>query len=213
MFLYVCIRGSANDPYNALSYASIGASFLLSLIFVRKSPKKILITLALGINVVADYFLVLMPSEQNRLIGVCIFLGVQFAYFLYTMFLVKGIGLKIVWIAIRVALCLLAGFLVPLWLKLDTLEMISLIYIVNSFVTLATIAFHLRFEWLTFVGYFLFFACDIFVGLTYGAGLLGITGTFLNILLNYDIAFFLYVPGIFIIALSSVWEFKNWWKE
>ena len=211
MYLYVCI--SKHDPYNALSFACVGAAFILSLIFINKSPKKILITIALGVNVIADYFLVLMPSEENKLIGLCIFLVVQFAYFIYTVFLPKNPGVKVTWIAIRALLCLLVGLIVPRFITLGTIEMLGLIYIVNSFVTLVNLLCYIKFEWLTFIGFLLFFICDIFVGLTNGgADLIGITGKFLELFYQYDFAFFFYIPGIFTIALSSVWEIKNWWK-
>lgn len=191
-----------------LCYGAIIACFLFSLLFVGKSSKKVLITLALATNVAADYFLV-FAKEQELLIGVCIFCGAQFFYMLYSLSLEKGYGRKIINLATRVALCLVAYFILPKYFTLQLYEMISVLYILNSFVTLLSLLFHIKTEWLTFLGFLLFFACDIFVGLQCGAvEIIGLTGALAELVANYDIAFCLYIPGIFLISLSSVWAKK-----
>lgn len=193
-----------------LYYGIVCACFLFSLLFIRKDAKKILLTLALAVHVAADYFLILMPSEKNTFIGLCVFCGAQFVYFVYTLFVNKSIGMRILNIATRVALCLVAYFVLPLYFTLGTLELIAVMYIINALITLLTFLFYIKSQWLLFIGFLLFFACDIFVGLTSGgAVILGITGKFLEILATYPLAFYCYVPGIFLIASSSVWERKK----
>lgn len=190
-----------------IRYALVGACFVFSLLFTRLSAKKILITLALAINVAADYFLILMPSEENKLIGTCIFCGVQFVYFLYTLYLNKSIGLKVINMAIRVGLCLIAYFVVPNYFTVGTLEIVAMMYIINFAVSLVIFLFYIKTEWLLFLGFLLFFVCDIFVGLTNGGiDILGITGAAADFLRSYDIAFYTYTPGLFLIASSSVWS-------
>lgn len=207
-YFYVIFKGDFATPY--LSYGCIGACFVFAFLFIGKSLKKLFICMALATNVVADYFLVLMPSNQNQLIGLCVFCGVQFFYFLYTLTLARGNGSRVISIALRVALCLLAYFLLPKYFVLSTLEMISVMYILNSFVTLLVLLIHLKTEWLTFLGFLLFFICDVFVGLTNGGvEVLGITGAFVEFIFKYDIAFYTYIPGIFLIATSSVWSKTN----
>lgn len=211
-YLYVCIKGDLDRPY--LSYGCIIACFLLSLLFIGKSSKKIFITLALAANVAADYFLVFDATEENKIIGVSIFLGVQFFYLLYSLSLTKAIGLKIMDIALRVALCLIVYFVVPKYVTLSTLEMLSLMYIANSFVTLLSILVHIKTEWVTFIGFLLFFVCDIFVGLTNGgADILNISGSFVDFIFKYDIAFYTYIPGVLLISLSSVWAKASKWGK
>ncbi len=206
-YFYVIFKGDFSTPY--LSYGCIGACFVFAFLFIGKSLKKCFLCLALATNVVADYFLVLMPSQENKLIGLCVFCGVQFFYFLYTLVLAKGNGTRVINIALRVALCLLAYFLLPKYFVLSTLEMISVMYILNSFVTLLILLIHLKTEWLTFIGFLLFFICDVFVGLTNGGvEVLGITGAFVEFIFKYNIVFYTYIPGIFLIATSSVWS-KN----
>lgn len=193
-----------------LSFACICICFLFSLMFIRKSPKKILITLALAANVAADYFLVLFPLPENKLTGVCIFCGVQFFYLIYTLVLNRGRGTRIVNIATRVALCLLIYFILPNYIVLSTLELVSLMYIANFFVSLLVFLLHIKTEKLLFLGFLLFFACDIFVGLTNGgASFIPMNAAFLNFIFSYDIAFYCYIPGVFFVALSSMWAKKK----
>lgn len=191
------------------SYACVCACCLFALLFLR-SKKQLLVVLALAVTVVADYFLILFPSEQNRLIGACVFCAVQLVYAIYTLVLNKSIGVRVVNIALRVALCLIAYFVVPIYFELALLEMIALMYIINFVVSILFMLIHIKTEWLMLLGYLLFFACDIFVGLSNGgAEILGITGNFLALINGYDFAFYFYIPGLFLIALSSVWRKKE----
>ncbi|MGN1201021.1 MAG: hypothetical protein ACI4R8_02000 [Candidatus Caccovivens sp.] len=208
-YFYVIFAGDLNPAY--LSFGCICACFCFAFIFIGKGFKKFFIILALAVNVASDYFLVFNPSFENaQLIGLCLFCGVQFFYFLYTLTLAKGNGTRVVNLAVRVALCLLAYFILPKYIVLSTLEMIAVMYIINSLVTLLILLLHIKTEWLIFIGFFLFFVCDIFVGLTNGGvELLGITGAFVDFINKFDIAFYTYIPGIFLIALSSVWEKKQ----
>ncbi len=209
-YFYV-IFGESKAPLkdSYFSYACVCGCFVFSLLFLR-SAKQFWVTLALAATVVADYFLILFPSEQNRLIGTCVFCGVQLVYAIYTLLLCKSIGVKVINIAIRVALCLVAYFVVPLYFEIGLLETIALMYIINFAVSLLFMLFHIKTEWLMLLGYLLFFACDIFVGLTNGGGqILGISYDFLYFISSHDIAFYCYIPGLFLIALSSVWRKKK----
>ena len=194
-----------------LAYACPCLCFLFSLLFIRKDTKKLFLTLALAVTVAADYFLLLSaPTENNNFIGVCIFCGVQFVYFVYTLFLNQSIGTRIFNIATRVALCLVAYFVLPMYLTLGTIELIALMYIINFFVSLLVMFVHIKTEWLTLLGYFVFFVSDIFVGLQNGgAAMIGITGPFLEFVQNFDIAFYTYIPSQLIIAISSGWAKKK----
>jgi len=188
------------------SFGCICACFLLSLIFVKWEQKKVYITLALALTILADYFLVLAPSAENKMFGLYVFCGVQFFYMLYTMCLNKGNGLKVLNMAIRVGLSLLAYFLLNHFFDLGTMENIAVIYIINSFVTLVWLLFHIKTEWLVFIGFLLFFICDVYIGLMEGAlAFFNVTGPVLEFLLKYNIAGYTYIPGILLISLGCVW--------
>lgn len=203
--IFADIKAPLKDSY--FIYGAICACFVFSLLFLKIKTKKILVTLALAVTVVADYFLVLMPSDQNKLIGTCVFCGVQLIYALYTLALNKSIGARVINLALRVALCLIAYFVLPLYFVLGTLEMICVMYIINFIVSIFYLLLHIKTEWLMLIGYLLFFVCDIFVGLTNGgAELLGITGAFLQFMKDYNMVLYCYIPGLFFIALSSVWK-------
>lgn len=208
MYFYVIFKGDVEGHY--LTFACIGASFLLSLIFISLKSKKWLITLALALNVAADYFLVLKLDERNKLIGLSIFCAIQFVYALYTLCLNGSIATKVINLALRVGLCLVVYFILPVYFTMGIIELMACMYIVNFFVTLLVLLCHLKTEWLMFLGMLLFFACDIFVGLTNGAiELFNITGPFVEILTKYDIAFYCYIPGVLLVSLSSVFYKKK----
>ena len=211
MYLYVCLKGDIK--YNILSLACVGASFVLALLFVRISKKKILISVALLFSALADFFVLVAPSldfmelEKLQLLGLCLYCGVQLCLLLYTLTLSKSIGLNITNIAFRVLLCLLAWFLIPKYLTLTRLQMIAVMYFLNACVTLLSLLFYFKKNPILFFGVLLLLAASVFVGLTHGAAeIFHITGKFMEIITKYNIAFFCYIPAVYLIALSSVWE-------
>lgn len=212
MYLYANIKGDirVGDYKSILCYSCVVACFVFSLLFIGKDTKKILITIALALNVAADYFLVLTLSYKTQLIGVCIFCFIQFAYALYTIYLTKNVWLKLLNVVVRAAVTVVAYFVIQHFLHLETVEIISLLYAINCLITVIVLLFYIKTEWILFLGLLLLLICDIFVGLQYGAvDILGITGWFLEVLKNYDIAFICYIPGEFLIALSAVWAKKQ----
>lgn len=206
---YVIWKG---EPWgkNYLSYGAIGLCFAFSLIFLTKNSKKVFITLALACNVAADYFLVFAPSEKHKLIGLCVFLGMQLFYFCYTLAIQKSNVARAINFALRLSVCLAAILLLPRYATLKTIELLAVIYIANSLVTLFVMLCHFKTEWLAFFGMLLFILCDVCVGLTNG----GIeffhipAGKFVEFITTHDVAFWFYTPGVFLISLSSVWA-KN----
>lgn len=211
-FVYVIWKGEIDASHPYLYYGTTCASFLLSLIFIRKCSKKILITLALALNVAADYFLVFDTSIANaQIIGMSIFCGVQFVYLVYSLTLSKGNGMRVLNVAVRVALCLGAYLILPMYFTFSWLELIAVFYGINFLISVIIFAIHMKTEWLLFVGYFLFFLCDISIGLVNGGiDMLGLAGTpFAEILMTYNFAFYFYVPGTLLISLSSVFAKKD----
>ena len=208
LYLPFCIKGNLFRGW--LAYSCILLSFVFSLVFVRLTAKKVLVTCALAVNCVADYFLILHLNKTNQLIGVIVFCVVQFVYAIYTFVIIKRTCLKIAMIVSRVVLSALAAILVPLLVKGGALETLSVIYITNALVTLVVFVFKFKNEWLTFVGFLLYFVCDVLIGLSNGAAkYFGITEKMLKLITAHNYAMYLYLPGIFLIALSSVWEFSK----
>ena len=208
---YVIWKG---EPYAKpyLSYGAIGLCFLFSLLFIGKSSKKVFVTLALACNVAADYFLVFSQnlSDKNQLFGLGLFCGFQFFIMIYTLVIAKGNGRRVINLAIRVALCLMIGLILPKYVTLTTIQMIALMYIVNSLVNVVVLLFHLKKNFVLMLGLFLLLVCDVIVGFNHGGiEVFGITGKFVEFIQKYDWAYYVYTPSILLIALSSVWA----WKE
>ncbi len=211
MYLYVCLKGDIK--YNILTLACVGASFVLALLFVRISKKKILIAVALLFSALADFFMLVAPSlnfmelEKVQLLGMCLYCGVQLCLFIYTITLSSSIGLNITNVAFRVLLCLLAWFLIPKYVELSRLQMIAVMYFANACVTLISLLIYFRKNPILFFGVLLLVVASLFYGLRNGAAeIFQITGQFMEILTKYNIAFYCYIPAVYLIALSSVWE-------
>ena len=209
MFFYVIFVGDVT--HNALSFACVATCFVLSLLFLKVKNSKALITFALAVNVVADYFFVLMPEHATVAnLVLYILCGLQFVYFLYTLTFCKGIGLKILNIALRVGLCLIAYFLAERYWTLTVPQIIEMMCFINSFVTLLALLVNIKKDWLLFLGFLLFFASQFFGMLTLGgwAEILGTSGRFFEFITSNDLSYYLYIPGLLLISLSSV-LFKN----
>ncbi len=206
-FIWVNIKGEfANRPW--LTYGCIALSFLLALIFVGRSLKRLFLVLGLACHVAAAYFLIFDPFMANsQLIGICILCGAQLCFLLYTLFLSEGIGARVVNIAIRVALCLVACLILPKYIVgLTTIDIIFLAYLINAVVSLIWVGIHIMTEWLTFIAMVILVFALVWGGLgLYGGWFVHLGIKNFMVLLNYNIAFYLYIPALLILAISSVW--------
>lgn len=206
-FVWVNIKGEiADNPW--LTYGCIALSFLLALIFVGRSLKRLFLVLGLACHVAAAYFLIFDPLMANsRLIGICILCGAQLCFLLYTLLLSEGIGARVVNIAIRVALCLVACLILPKYIVgLTTIDIIFLAYLINAVVSLIWIGIHIVTEWLTFIAMVILVFALVWGGLgLYGGWFVHLGINNFMVLLNYNIAFYLYIPALLILAISSVW--------
>ncbi len=210
MGLYLFLATHSTYTYRGLYYACIVLSFIFAFIFVRRNSKQISLTAALLFACCADYFLILnfvvSRSTTDQVFGMLAFCGLQICFAIYTWFLIKSLQWRIGMVIIRAAVSCLVAIILPL-LHLGLLEILSVVYFFNFFITIIIVACHAKSEWLTLVGMISFFICDIIIGLTNGGGaILGINTVWLA---SGDYAFFFYVPGIFLIALSSVWANKK----
>lgn len=204
---FVLLKGDIQN--HIISIAAVAVSFVFSLLFLRISAKKILLTLALAANAVAMALAIFVPTTFNGLLEVCLLLGGELCFVVYTLCITKGAGLRIISLALRVGLCMLAYFVLPNYIAITTKEMLMIMLMLNQLTTIAILAFNFKKEWLTLLGMLLLLCSTAFAWLTSGGvDLFGITN-FIEFLYSQDWAFIFKVPALFAIALSSVWEKKK----
>lgn len=213
--VYVSIKGKDSigiSPYTYILIACIGVSFLMSLLFIRKTAKKIFLTFALAVTVAAHYFWFFDPTGKDyQLIGVCLFLGAQFFFLLYSLSLTRAIFLKVIDLALRVGLCLVIALVLKKQLTLTTVQMLGLMYIANAVVTMLSMLIHIKTEWLTLIGFIILLLSGVFTCFVMGGvETLKLSSAFLEFLLkNYTyLVVDTFVAGNLIIAVSSAWQ-KN----
>lgn len=191
-----------------ISYVVFCLALLMSLIFFRFNKKSILLTLALIAFFVGASFNTFEPFDGNKnneaiLYCLCAF---QAIILIYTVWLNRGTGLKILDLAIRVALSLLAYFLLPEYLPeyFDITNTIFVIYLINGLISLFTLAFRFKTNYFLWCGLFLVLAGSIFYMFMFGGlGLFGINGGFADFLNSFDIAFLCTALGIYLISTSA----------
>lgn len=215
--IYVNIKGEVvvkmgGKSLPILVFAGVAVCFLMSLLFIRKTNKKVYLTLALAVTVAAHYFWFVDPlgGKDYQLIGVCLFLGAQFFFLLYSLTLTRAIFLKVIDLALRVGLCLIIAFVVKKYVALTTIQMLGLMYIANMVVTLLSMLIHIKTEWFTLIGFILLLASGVFTCLMMDGGVLKLTSAFYEFILkNYTyVVVDTYLAGLLIISLSSAWA-KN----
>ncbi|MBQ0017053.1 MAG: hypothetical protein KBT30_00295 [Clostridiales bacterium] len=200
LYLKVLIFGEA---HYVEGFLGIPLAFLISALFLDIKNSKAFITYALLLNSIADVFLVLTRTHQE--VGVSIFILAQICYMIYTLMLDKKLWVKLVNISSRVIISVVAVVVLKSLFNLELLEMLSVIYITNSCITCLFLGVHIKTKLLMFIGFILFILCDIVVGLTWGgAEILNLSGAFIDLLYKFDFAFLFYVPGIYLISLSSI---------
>ncbi len=217
--IYVNIKGEVaikvqNKTLPILSFACVAVCFLMSLLFIRKTNKKVYLTLALAVMVAAHYFWFVDPlgGKDYQLIGVCLFLGAQFFLMLYSLTLTRAIFLKVIDIALRVALCLIIAFVVKKYIALTTVQMLGLMYVANALITLLAAIVHIKTEWFTMIGLLLLLVSGIFTCFILGGvESLKLSSALYQFLVNnYTYAVLdTYLAGTLIVSLSSAWAKRN----
>ena len=193
----------------ALSFSCVVLCFIFTLLFVQKD-KNIFISIGLFFNCIADIFLVLNYDESNFLAGVSIFLFAQLCYAIYTIMLNKSKTAKIVNIVLRSIVIVAIGIIGYIF-GLTLYEIFSIIYITNFVLSCIYTFIYFKTELFYAIGSLLYIVCDIIVGITNGgAKILGLSGSFIDFLYSFDMAFVFYIPGVFVIALQVFYaSFKH----
>ncbi len=212
-FGYLLWKGEPLDK-RYLALATTCLPFLFALVFIGKNWKRVFLTLGLGAYGAAFYFMGFAENcttDKNKMIGLYILCGAQFFFLIYTLFLSGGNGGRVVNLAVRVALCLIAYLILPKYITLTNMQMVALLMCINLLITMLITIVHIKTEWLTFVGMFVLLVCHVYVGfMNGGLEILKITNAkFIDFLTKRDWAKYAYVPSLYLIALSSVFAKKK----
>ena len=204
--------GEASSWFNlkTIGFAVICLCLLMSLIFLRLNKKSILLTISLIAYVIAGYFYTFPPFEEavrnNDAILYCL-CAFQAVILIYTISLDKNLGLKIFDIALRVALSLLAYFLLPQYLPdyFSSLQnTIFVIYMINALISFVSLFFQFKRNFLTCTGLLLCLAGSIFYAFQFGAlALFGINGGFADFVNSFDMGFLLTAVGLYLISTDA----------
>ena len=145
-------------------YGIIVASFLTSLVFLKKDARALLQLGALLFTCLADYCLIM--EYGTKLGGMWFFFIVQLFYAARTLLLAKGKKERILNLSIRVIFSALIVFIAYMVLgeRLETLFVLAVVYYVNLLISIVFSFLHFKGNELLAIGLLLFACCDIFVG-------------------------------------------------
>lgn len=214
IFLYIdAITKSLGNPYSIyLKYTIIIFSFLITLLIGNNGYNKrdaILLQLSKLLTLIADYYLLI---QDNFPLGVFFFCIVQTTYILRHSFMEKKRYRNLIFLCTSITFSVLIFFRVKLESLDNNLVILALIYaalLVTSvyigFSTLTRSRYSKKSSYLIGIGMFLFFLCDINVGLN---ALIG--ETTLNNMLTPKIKFLIgyliwlfYAPSQVLLACSG----------
>jgi uncharacterized membrane protein YhhN len=202
LVLYYLILTSGGNTLVISSFLSIVICFGYALTDLKNRDS--LFVGALGCTMGADFFLVVCsPIEQ--LWGMMFFLVAQT---LYAIRLHKQNQCRtLIWLRVVLIACAEAVTVVILKEKTDALAVISIAYYANLIVNIIASFTKFRSKRLLPIGFVLFLLCDTVIGLQAASGVyLPISeGSLLHriIYVNFNLAWFFYLPSQVLIALSS----------
>ena len=201
-----CLIFNNDLAVNVTSYVSICICLLFTIISFDNTFDRLLVTLGLTFTVGADTFLVLM-SNGNKIIAMCLFITVQTIYLIRLITIEKSNKLRIVNLSSSALLILiaLASTFIVLLERTDALSLLSIIYfaMLISNVIFALISF--KTLPLFGIGLILFAICDFLVGLDFLYIYINIPDNSIIdriISVPINLAWIFYLPSQVLIALS-----------
>lgn len=204
LFVYSIFGGVSQDTYTFISFLCVILCAGLATLFIDFTRKEQFICYALLLNIASDYFLVLNYSSENFVVGVSIFVAVQFMFAIYTILLNKTLLTKLVNIISRVVITATATTLLAIYFNLAVHEILAVIYITNFVLTLFWSLIYIKHTWVFSIGTLFYIICDVVVGITNGgADIFGFSGSFIDFLYTYDVAYWFYIPAVLLIAVYS----------
>lgn len=217
----ISIDGADRFSANIFKVVAVGLVFLMSLCLLKINKKSIFITISLIAYCVAVYFLFSLDntkSPDDIALAKDIMLYALLAYALvlaiYTIILAKGVGLKVLNIAVRIALSVIAYFVLTEYLPeyFDLKNSLFIIYLVNSIITVLFLCFHFKTHYLIIIGLLLATIGSVFYAFSFGwITLFNITGDFVKFINSFDYGFILTIIGIYLTGCEAVFSgmFKN----
>ncbi len=200
-YAYVLAKGDYHPEY--FSFGAVCACLLLSLIFLR-FDRFAFISLSIAAVCVANYFLVFMPS-YDPMIWLGLLCGSQVLFALYTICLAKSSGFKIINFAIRVAVCLIIYFILPLYFDIALFNLIFLMYLANLLLSVLFCLLHIKTQWILLLGLLALLVSEAYVMLAGGGlELFGISGGFAEFISSVNLSQYCLIPALFVISFGSV---------
>ncbi len=197
---------------------AVGLVFLMSLCLLKINKKSIFITISLTAYCVAIYFLyslenTTLPSDITLAKDIMLYslLASALVLAIYTLLLSKGAGLKVLNIAIRVALSLIAYFVLTEYLPefFDLKSALFAIYLINSLITILFLCSKFKTHYLMIFGILLSTIGAVLYAFSFGW--FNLTGDFINFINSFDYSFILVIIGIYLTGCEAVFSgmFKN----
>ncbi len=212
LFLFVLFGTSPYSRY--CSYAIVCLAFIFSLFFLRFKTKNYLTQFALFFTLIADYFLVLLKSDE-RLIAMISFSIAQIIYAIYVHLETNNKALNKVFIYFRLSLIVLVQIVSCLVLKneVNALVLISLFYYTNLFTTVIMAFCNFKHMKLFAIGMLLFMLCDTIIGLQEVFNVyfqIGHNSLIYKVVFSkFNLIWLFYGPSQTLIALSSIIKTTN----
>lgn len=208
------ITGAEWFNINLFRAIAIGLTFLMSLCLLKINKKSIFITISLIAYCVACYFFISLSSgdsDAETALDVMFYslLAHQLILAIYSVSLAKGAGLKVLEIAVRVALSLTAYFVLTETLPqyFDFKNALFMVYLVNALISIVSLSCHIKTHYLSVIGILLAAAGAIFYAFNFGwLTTFNITGDFVDFLATFDIGFVLSALGIYLTACDAVFS-------
>lgn len=203
------------SPYRRYcSYGTVCLSFAFSLCFISYKNKNYLIQFALFFTIIADFYLVLLKSDE-KLIAMISFSIAQIFYAAEIHKKTIKEKPRKIFLYFRIFAILIAEFLcfVVLKNKVDFLSLISLFYFANLLITTAQAFYNFKHSKLFAIGLLLFILCDIVIGLqglfTMYFDLNSNLLIYKIIFSRYNLAWHFYVPSQTLIAITAAVQLKK----
>jgi hypothetical protein len=206
--LFVLIQTLGGRVNEIISFSSVVAAAVFSLLFLSADGKSISTSSGLLFTVVSDLFLVII-KPQYKLVAMLFFSFAQLSYFVRLLYSDPDGRRRTRHCLIRMFASLIAIILTLLVLrdKADALSLVSMFYYANLIINVVYAFIHRRDSLIFAIGLVLFILCDTVVGLSVMDGMYFdfSEGSLIYSIIHADInlIWLFYVPSQTLIALSS----------
>lgn len=208
--------------YKMIIPVAIALCFVLSVLFFKFTKKKIFLTVFLLFLValafclsflkpeMLEYTIKFKVGEEQKIVVLALadilFLLAQLALVIYTLFVVKGVGLKIISLGVRVAVSVISCVVLKNYFEIALPQILYIVSLSNLACTILFLCFDIKNNWLLIFGV-LFIALAVCV-MAFKTGQLDVfatwTGKIAEFLRTQNVEEWLFVAGTFFVSASSV---------